>query len=84
MKKFAVIAVALAMVLSFSACGRNKNQPTTPSRDTQPITVPTMPDMTMPSTNIPDPTVDSNSTMPTGDTGSTGSTNTTTGTAANR
>ena len=81
MKKFAIIATALAMVLSFSACGKNKNQPTTPSRATQPITVPTKPDMTMPSTNIPDPTVDSNSTMPTGDTGNT---NSTTGTAANR
>ena len=68
MKKFAVIVMSLVMVLSFSACGRNNKQPTTPSRDTQPITVPTESDMTMPSTNIPDPTVDSNSTRSTGET----------------
>lgn len=65
MKKFSVIALVLALTLSLGACGRRKNNSvtTTPTKDSTPITVPTMPDMTMPSTNIPDPTVDSNSTM---------------------
>ena len=80
MKKFAVIALAVAMVLSFTACGRKKNQATMPTRDTTPVTVPTTEDMTMPTSNIPDPTVDSNSTRATDETGM----NDTTGTVANR
>ena len=65
MKKFFVIALALALTLSMGACGRRKQTPTQATRDTAPITVPTTPTMTMPTSNIPDPTVDSNSTMST-------------------
>lgn len=63
MKKNAIIALALAVTLCFAGCGRNKpeeSQATEPAT-TAPITVPSMPEMTMPSENIPDPTVDSNS-----------------------
>lgn len=63
MKKLFVIALALALTLSMGACGRRKQTPTEATRDTAPITVPTTPTMTMPTSNIPDPTVDSNSTM---------------------
>lgn len=71
MKKFTVIALVLVLTVSLAACGRRRNEPTETTRDTTPITVPTVPDMTMPSSNIPDPTVDSNSTTATDDTRST-------------
>lgn len=77
MKKFSVIALVLVLTISLAACGRRANRPTEATRDTTPITVPTVPDMTMPSTNIPDPTVDSNSTTGTDGTRSTETTGTT-------
>lgn len=80
MKKIAAIALVLVLILTMAACGRRRNNAAETTRDTMPITVPTMPDMTMPSSNIPDPTVDSNSTMPTDGTNTTD----TTGVAANR
>lgn len=63
MKKIAVITLCLAMLFSLAACRRNNAEPATETTgNTEPITVPTIPDMTEPSSNIPDPTVDSNST----------------------
>ena len=66
MKKFFALVPALLLIASLAGCGRNDTEPETePSQiitpSTTPITVPTLPDMTMPSSNIPDPTVDSNS-----------------------
>ena len=63
MKTNAIIALALAVTFCFAGCGRNKPEETqaTEPATTAPITVPTMPDMTIPSENIPDPTVESNS-----------------------
>ena len=66
MKRFTTIALIATLIFCISACGKKEQRKeTTPSGTTQPITVPTMPDMTMPSTNIPDPTVESHSTTPT-------------------
>lgn len=76
MKKFGMIAMALILTLSLCACGRrNNSEPTTPTVPKQPTTAPTaapttaptteptvMPDLPDMDTNIPDPTVDSNST----------------------
>ena len=66
MKKIFALVPALLLIASLAGCGRNNAEPETePSQSitpsTIPITVPTLPDMTMPSSNIPDPTVDSNS-----------------------
>ena len=71
MKRSMITIVALLLAVFLSACGctNRVNDVTTPT--TKPTTAPTtepivsMPDMTVPSTNIPDPTVDSNSTMST-------------------
>ena len=76
MKEISVIALVIVLTLSLGACGRKKQEPTQTTRDTAPMTVPTMPDMTTPTSNIPDPTVDSNSTMSTDGTGDTAATNT--------
>ena len=76
MKKLSVIALIIVMALSLGACGRKKQEPIQTTGDTTPMTVPTMPDMTMPTSNIPDPTVDSNSTMSTDGTGDTSATDT--------
>ena len=64
MKKIILPAIILAVVFSFSGCGRRNEENMQPSETTQPITVPTLPDATLPSSNIPDPSVESNSTMP--------------------
>lgn len=61
MKKFALIALVIVLVLSLTACGRNNDTATqdnnqTPSTDIVPDV---MPDD---STNIPDPEVNGNST----------------------
>lgn len=61
MKKFALIALVIVLVLSLTACGRNNDTTTqdnnqTPSTDIVPDV---MPDD---STNIPDPEVNGNST----------------------
>jgi len=68
MKRFTAIALIVTLIFCVSACRKKEQQKeTAPSGTTQPITVPTMPDMTVPSTNIPDPTVESHSTTPTMD-----------------
>ncbi len=76
MKKYAIIALALMLSLCLAACGR-RNEPTTAST-ARPSTAPTIM-TTMPTvTNIPDPTVDSNSNTMTDNTiDSTGATDTT-------
>ena len=66
MKKIFALVPARLLIASLAGCGRNDAEPETePSQiitpSTTPITVPTLPDMTMPSSNIPDPTVNSNS-----------------------
>lgn len=66
MKKTTVFALVLMLIFCLSACrARNTQKESAPAGTTQPITVPSLPDMTMPSENIPDPTVDSHSTTPT-------------------
>lgn len=75
MKKFGMIAMALILTLSLCACRRRDPSETTTPTTTQPTTAPTtapataptteptvMPDLPDMDTNIPDPTVDSNST----------------------
>ena len=69
MKKFGVIALTLALLLSLCACRRNEDTnptQTTPGVTTSPTRPSTRP-MTEPTfeTNIPDPTVNQNSTMDT-------------------
>lgn len=66
MKKITVFILLVTLVFCMCACRSEKMEnETEPSGTTQPITMPTLPDMTMPSTNIPDPTVESHSTTPT-------------------
>lgn len=65
MKKIYALMLAL-LLLGLTGCGRNDAEPETePSKvtepSTEPITVPTVPDKTMPSSNIPDPSVESHS-----------------------
>lgn len=65
MKKFALLATALALCVCFSACGCNRTTAGDPTVSTPATTMPTTgTTMPMPTleTNIPDPTVDSNST----------------------
>lgn len=59
MKKFTVIALALIVMVSLAACGRNKNEASTPTT-TAPTTEATTDRDVMPTieTNIPDPSVD--------------------------
>ena len=52
----------LTIVLLTNACKKEMSPSTT--EQSQPITVPTIPDAIMPSTNIPDPNVENNSSMP--------------------
>lgn len=62
MKKLLIIALVFVLAVSLVACGRSKNDETTPST-TQPSTgMDVIPDMNPMETNIPDPNVDS--TMP--------------------
>lgn len=73
MKKYGIIALVFALALSLSACGRRKNQETTPSTMAPtiipPTTIldPTIMDPTL-DTNIPDPNVDTHMTDPTDNT----------------
>lgn len=81
MKKFGMIAIALILTFSLCACGRrDNNETTTPTVTTRPTVPPTtapttaptteptmVPDLPDMDTNIPDPTVDSNSTNGTND-----------------
>ena len=60
MKKYITLALAAALALTLCACGRKDKTPTTDTQVTN-DTLTTLPDVTM-DTNIPDPTVDSNST----------------------
>ena len=69
MKKIIVFTLVLIIMASLCACRKENNTQTTAATETQapstePVTIPSMPDMTMPSSNIPDPTVDSNSGNP--------------------
>lgn len=65
MKKISVILLALVMVASLSACGRNNDTGATDRNDMTilPTAIPTM------ETNIPDPEVDTQMPMYTDDTG---------------
>lgn len=73
MKKYGIFALVLVLVLSLAACGRRKNQETTPSTMAptiiSPTTIldPTIMDPTL-DTNIPDPNVDTHMTDPTDNT----------------
>lgn len=60
MKKLCALMLAMLILAALAGCGRKHEEPKT-QPSTEPITIPTVPDMTMPSSNIPDPTVDSNS-----------------------
>ena len=69
MKKFCIFALILVLTLSMCACGRSGTTPGVPS--TTPVAPqPTVPEKPIPdpttATNIPDPEVNSNSTMPGG------------------
>ena len=64
MKKFGIFALAVILALSAAGCGKrdNKNPTTTPSTapaTTAPTVMPEIPEI---ETNIPDPTVNDNST----------------------
>ena len=84
MKKIGIIVLTVILVGSLCACGRRDNEnPTTESATTTPTTVPAttapattaptvIPDIPEVETNIPDPTVNNNSTEDA--TGSTGAT----------
>ena len=63
MKKYTIVLMILAMAISLFACGKKDMISTTPTTTPTVTTTPTSPstDPTM-DTNIPDPTVDSNST----------------------
>lgn len=67
MKKFSIIALILVLTVSFCACGRKNKEPitTTPPvatpAPTNPESFDNTPNM---ETNIPDPEVNPNSTMP--------------------
>ena len=69
MKKVCIMTLILVMTMSLSACRRNENTKPTETippatEQTVPVTKPTVPaiDPTL-DTNIPDPSVDSNSDM---------------------
>ena len=69
MKKVCIMTLILVMTMSLSACRRNENSKPTETippatEQTVPVTKPTVPaiDPTL-DTNIPDPSVDSNSDM---------------------
>ena len=67
MNKFSIIALVLVLTLSLCACGRRNNTPAMPDPTVTtpaPSTIPSKP-VTDP-TNIPDPEVNPNSTMPGG------------------
>ncbi len=59
MKKLCIAALALVLCLGLTACGSKKDDPKTTTRETKPMTMPTV------ETNIPDPTVNDNSTRET-------------------
>ena len=65
MQKIVILTLALIIMSSLCACRKQNIEQATaatePQAPTEQITIPSMPDMTMPSTNIPDPTVDSHS-----------------------